>query len=290
MTDTVVITLDRFSSQANKIAAFLDACQLKYDDKAFEIAFGSYRKIVAVMSAGIVVRRIAPLLSDKWTDPAVVVVSSDMKFAIPLTGGHHGANDLAKKLEGLGMVAAVSTATEAMGKESVEHVAERTGTDVLNRRSTRSVNAAVLDSDVPLYVIGSPSMVVAGPGTSVMLKKGEYIVGIGCARGVTAEEVSGSIENCLKEANIKESEVMAFATTDKKRREMGLLDAVESLGSNLVFLDDDTINAQPARSPSKAFIIGLNGVAEPCALALSKHKELIREKKIYGRVTIAIAR
>lgn len=290
MTDTVVIALDRFSPRAEKLAAFLGADRLRYDDKAFAHAFGHYRRIVAVMSAGIAVRDIAPLLSDKWIDPAVVVVGSDMRFAIPVIGGHHGANELAKKLEEMGMVAVITTATETAGKEPVERVAERTGTEVLNRDSTRSVNASVLDSDVPLYVIGGPGMVVAGPGTSVMLKKGEYIAGIGCARGVTAEEVSGSIRKCLEEANIKESEVMAFATTDKKRRETGLMEAVESLGSNLVFLDDETINAQPARRPSRALMIGLNGVAEPCALALSKHKEMIREKKVYGRVTIAIAR
>ncbi|HWR25917.1 MAG TPA: cobalamin biosynthesis protein, partial [Methanosarcina sp.] len=32
------------------------------------------------------------------------------------------------------------------------------------------------------------------------------------------------------------------------------------------------------------------GVAEPAALALSKEKQLICRKKVYGRVTIAIAR
>ena len=57
------------------------------------------------MSMGIVVRKIAPLLDDKWTDPAVVVVSPDFRYAIPLLGGHHGANELAKELAGLGLVA-----------------------------------------------------------------------------------------------------------------------------------------------------------------------------------------
>ena len=290
MRDTVVISLGRFSENAIKIAGFLDADMLPYDHDSFQSVFGRYRKIVALMSVGIVVRSITPLLADKWTDPAVVVVSPDMKFAIPLAGGHHGANVLARKLETLGMTAVISTATETMGKEAVEQVAERTGNEVLNKTSTRQVNAAMLDSDVPLYVVNGPGMVIVGPGVSILIKEGEYMAGIGCNKGVGEEEVSRAITAFLREAKILEKQVIAFVTTDKKRREKGLIDAVSSLGSNLVFIDDDTINAQIVTNPSKASIIGLKGVAEPCALAMSKHKELVVEKKVYGNVTIALAR
>ena len=79
------------------------------------------------MSMGIVVRKIAPLLRDKWTDPAVVVISPDFRYAVPVLGGHHGANDLAKELAGLGLVPVITTATESRGRDSVESLAERTG-------------------------------------------------------------------------------------------------------------------------------------------------------------------
>jgi len=69
--------------------------------------------IVAVMASGIVVREICPLLRNKWEDAAVVLVDKQMKYAIPLLGGHHGANDVAKKLEGLGLQAAITTSFEA---------------------------------------------------------------------------------------------------------------------------------------------------------------------------------
>ncbi|MDI6896262.1 cobalt-precorrin 5A hydrolase [Methanocella conradii] len=290
MTGTAVISLGRFIDSARKVADFLGADLLLYDKGAFASAFRRYRSIVAVMSAGIAVRGIAPLLSDKWADPAVVAISPDLRFAIPLVGGHHGANQLAKKLEKLGMMAAVSTATEAMGKEAVELIAERTGTEVLNRRSTRQVNAAMLNSDVPLYMVEGPGIVVAGPGVSILLKKGEYVGGIGCRKGTGKDDVRDAIARCLADAGIALSEVMAFATTDRKRHEKGLIDAIHSLGANLVFLDDETINAQPVEKPSKAIMLGLRGVAEPCALAISRRKEIIMEKKAYGNVTIAIAR
>jgi cobalt-precorrin 5A hydrolase len=72
--------------------------------------------------------------------------------------------------------------------------------------------------------------------------------------------------------------------------EPGLAAAVGILSGNLIFLDDDTINAQTGTGPSRASKIGLRGVAVPCALATSKHKELIMDKKVYGSVTVAIAR
>ncbi len=64
------------------------------------------------MSAGIAVRGISNLLNDKWTDPCVVVISPDFKFAIPILGGHHGGNDLAKKLKILDIKPIITTATE----------------------------------------------------------------------------------------------------------------------------------------------------------------------------------
>src|SRR5512137_250896 len=125
MTDTVVIALPYFQKDAERIAAFLGAEVAIYTPEIFADAFCTRKRIVALMSMGIVVRKIAPLLDDKWTDPAVVVISPDCRFAIPLLGGHHGANELAKELAGLGLVPVITTATESRGRDSVESVAER---------------------------------------------------------------------------------------------------------------------------------------------------------------------
>jgi hypothetical protein len=177
-----------------------------------------------------------------------------------------------------------------LGKESVEVIAQRHGCDVLNRDSTRPVNAAILDREVPVYAINGPATVIAGPSVSILLKKGVYSVGVGCRKGVRKEEVLDAIEQALAACKISTKNVFVFATTVKKMREPGLIAAIASLSAGLIFLEDETINAQPLRSPSRAGRIGLSGVAEPCALAVSKHKELVMEKTVYGRVTVAIAR
>ena len=241
------------------------------------------------MSMGIVVRRIAPLIHDKWNDPAVVVVSPDITYAVPVLGGHHGANELAKELSFLGIQPVITTATEATGRDSVELIAQRNGCDIVNRDSTRKVNAAMLETDVPVFAVKGPGIVIAGPCVSILVKKGEFTVGVGCRKGVRSKEVVDAIRNALEESGVAESDVLVYATTRKKSGEAGLSDAISALSGNLIFLDDDIINAQRGISPSRAVSIGLRGVAEPCALAVAKKKQLVMEKKVFGRVTVAIA-
>jgi len=290
MTDTVVIALPRFIGNAKRIAEYLGCEVREYGPETFAEIFPHADRIVALMSMGIAVRKIAPLLKDKWNDPAVVVVSPDMVYAIPVVGGHHGANKLAKELSGFGLLPVVTTATEAIGRYSVERIADRTENDILNRDSTRIVNAAMLDTDVPVHAVRGPSVVIAGPDVSILLRRGEYSVGIGCRRGVSPDEVTGAIGRALADAGISIADVMAFATTAKKYGETGLTEAIASLSGNLLFLDDETLTRHAGTSPSKAVRIGLPGVAEPCALAISKSEKLVLEKKVYGRVTVAIAR
>jgi cobalt-precorrin 5A hydrolase len=289
MTETVVVALKRFLPDAKKIAGFLGAVVIEYTPSAFSENFPTARRIVALMSMGIAVRGISPLLADKWTDPAVVVVSPDFRFAIPLIGGHHGANELAKELSGLGLVPVITTATEATGRDSVEAIAGRTGCDIVNRDSTRAVNAAMLDGDVPVHAVKGPGIIIAGPDVSILVKEGEYTVGVGCRKGVGADEVTAAIRQALSDSGIAEDDVLVYATTVKKLHEPGLSDGIGAVSGNLIFINDDTINAITGTSPSRAGKIGLLGVAEPAALAVSKRKELIMKKKVYGRVTVAIA-
>jgi cobalt-precorrin 5A hydrolase len=290
MTDTVVIALPRFSREAERVATALHTEYREYSPGIFAEIFPHVRRIVAVMSAGIVVRQIAPLLRDKWNDPAVVVVSPDLAYAIPVLGGHHGANTLAQELSALGIIPVITTATETVGRQSVESIAGRQGCTIVNRDSTRSVNAAMLDGDVKVHAVAGPAIVIAGPRVSLLVRAGTYTVGIGCRKGTGKDEVIAAIRSACAASGIDPGDVQVYATTAKKFNETGLVDAVSALSANLIFLDDDTINAQAAVSPSKAKRLGLSGVAEPCALAVAQHKELVMKKNVYGRVTVAIAR
>jgi cobalt-precorrin 5A hydrolase len=116
------------------------------------------------------------------------------------------------------------------------------------------------------------------------------IIGIGTRRGITKEEVIEAVKQALDDCGLSLEEVTALASAKLKENERGLLEAGEILGIRVNFLPDDMLNSYNPPSSSQASRFGLKGVAEPAALALSEEKQLICRKKVYGRVTIAIAR
>lgn len=248
------------------------------------------REVVAIMSLGILVRKLAPCLVNKWVDPAVVMITPDLRFVVPVIGGHHGANELAREISRYGPVPVISTATDVLGKVSVEALALREGLDVVNKDSTVDVNAAILKGDVPFYRIDGPAIIAVSGPASVLGRHGEYTVGIGCNRNTSRGEIVNAISLALREANIDRSQVLAYATTARKADEEGLIEAVRELDGLLLFLKDETLNSQNVSGRSRAELIGLIGVSEPAALSLSKHKELVMRRRSYGNVTVAIAR
>jgi hypothetical protein len=84
---TVVTALPYFQKQGEYIASALDGEFKPYRAGLFPELFQAADRIVAIMAVGIVIRGIAPLIHDKWTDPAVVVVSPDMQYAIRFLEG-----------------------------------------------------------------------------------------------------------------------------------------------------------------------------------------------------------
>lgn len=285
-----VIHLTRFTAPAERVASVLGADLVPYTPTAFSETVPRYPQIAAVMSMGIAVRGIAPHLHDKWTDPALVVVTPDLRLAIPVTGGHHGANAMARELAPLGAVPVITTATERAGVPSVEGLAAREGCVIVNSAATKPVNAAFLDGTAGVYTVPGPGVIIAGRDTAILLADGTYSVGIGCRKGVPASGIEAAIRSALATAGISSREVYVYATTAKKLHESGILEAVRALGGPLLCVDDRTLAEHPPQSPSRAPDIGLSGVAEPCALAASKRKELVLEKTASGGVTVAIAR
>lgn len=117
------------------------------------------------------VRDIAPLLNNKWSDPAVVVVDSNLNFAIPLLGGHHGANEISRKLSELGAVPVLTTATEVHGKPSVEGIADSLGCEIFNKESTVAVNCALLDQEIEVLEVKGPRIIVVDEDVSVLVRR-----------------------------------------------------------------------------------------------------------------------
>lgn len=74
--------------------------RITFDDTVEHIRamFAAGRPVIGICAAGILIRAVAPLLGDKWSEPPVIAVSEDGAYVVPLLGGHHGANRLAAEI------------------------------------------------------------------------------------------------------------------------------------------------------------------------------------------------
>ena len=86
----------------------------KFGDQIGDL-FSHYEGLIFIMASGIVVRTITPYITDKYNDPAVVVVDDVGRFVISLLSGHEGgANNLTHKVANiLHTDAVITTGTEA---------------------------------------------------------------------------------------------------------------------------------------------------------------------------------
>jgi cobalt-precorrin 5A hydrolase/precorrin-3B C17-methyltransferase len=72
--------------------------------------FATETPIIAICAAGIIIRSLAPRLSDKRAEPPVLAVAEDGSAVVPLLGGLHGVNDLAREIAAaLGVQPAITT-------------------------------------------------------------------------------------------------------------------------------------------------------------------------------------
>lgn len=115
------------------------------------------------------------------------------------------------------------------------------------------------------------------------------VVGVGARKGIDSAEAVDAISRALDEADCSMQDVRFLASAKLKENESGLLEAARILDIEIRFLPHELLNSYITPSPSQAQRFGLTGVAEPAALALSENKRLIFKKKVYGRITVAIA-
>ncbi len=293
--------------------------------------YGSYEGFVFLMATGIVVRMIAEYIKDKRYDPAVVVMDITGRFAISLVSGHlGGANALARRLaEVTGATPVITTGTDVNETIAPDVIAMEIGGEVDDFEAMKKVSAALVDGDatgvVDLTGVNAPSLggslkpnvkilpsletLRASAVTAaivitnrmldvrdfgrpvVILRPKNLVAGVGCNRGTSAEEITGTIEAVLREHGLSIKSLKGLASVDAKRDEIGLVDAAKRLGLPLTFCDKATLNAVPdVPNPSEAPMkfVGVQGVAEPAALHVSRGS-LVVEKVKRGNVTVAVA-
>jgi cobalt-precorrin 5A hydrolase len=108
--------------------------------------FDRYSGHIFIMSTGIVVRLIAPLIKHKTQDPAVVVVDDGGHHAISLLSGHlGGANELARQIAAtIGARPVITTATDVNQVPAIDLLAKENNLLIENPVAIKTVNMALL--------------------------------------------------------------------------------------------------------------------------------------------------
>ena len=119
------------------------------------------------------------------------------------------------------------------------------------------------------------------------------IVGVGCRRGVPAQQVVTAIRSALDQAGVALSEVRLLASADIKADEPGLHEAAAQLGLPLRIIASEEIRMSGREFTRLEFVerhVGVPAVAEPAALLAGRRTRLFLPKTVIQKVTVAIAR
>jgi cobalt-precorrin 5A hydrolase/precorrin-3B C17-methyltransferase len=255
---------------------------------AVRAAFAECDQLVCFLATGAVVRLVAPLLSDKVSDPGVVCVDEAGRFAVSLVGGHGGgANELAREVgELLGAEPVVTTATDSVGVPGLDTLGFPVEGDVAG------VSRAMLDGEpVALEVelswplpalpsnVGSPAQqgiailrisdrILESADQEVVLRPPSLVVGVGASKGAPVDEVLGLVEEALRDAGLSPKSVAELATVDAKADEPGIVGAAGRLGVPVVTYTAEELAEVDVPNPSDAPLaaVGTPSVAEAAAL------------------------
>jgi cobalt-precorrin 5A hydrolase/precorrin-3B C17-methyltransferase len=282
-------------------------------------AFAECDAIVSFLAVGATVRLLAPLLTSKTADPAVVCVDEALRFAVPVLGAHQGGgNELARRVAAiLGAEPVITTASDAAGGAGLDEFGADLGFALEPGSDLAAVGAAILSGDrvtftadqqwpvpaLPPNVVrtdrpepGVPAVLVTDQTTIVtervvLFRPPSLRVGVGATRGAPAGEVGELIDGTLAELGLSTRSVRYLATAEVKADEPGLLAAAAERGWPVITFPAGRLAAVPVPNPSEVVrrAVGTPSVAEAAAL-IEPGSVLLAAKRASAHATVAVAR
>lgn len=281
------------------------------------------RTVLFIGACGIAVRAIAPHITDKLQDAPVLVMDESGRYVIPLLAGHvGGANEAAEYIAArTGATAVLTTATDIRGRFAVDVFAGKNGLQIVNKDGIAKVSAKVLagqkitvsveEARVQGEIQNVPEVqLVPWPpeqktdvliGTQddagevlLYLRPKEYVIGLGCRKDKEADALEEFISANLKAAGVRENEIYAVASIDRKQREQGIVAWCRKRRIPFLTFSAEQLGEVEGEFHGSAFVqqkVGIDNVCERAALRACKADgKIVWEKHAEAGMTIAIAR
>lgn len=243
-------------------------------------------------------------------------------------GGNALADEVASLI---GARAVISTASDVLGIPAVEMLARELNCVIEDPSQVKRINAALVNGEeVALYgtscherlaeLCRSTSHLMLCPDwnsflrTSAtayvlltnrelsyssltdraavcLLRPRNLVVGIGCRRGATVEEIESVVFSGLREGGFSPLSIREIATIQGKEDEEGLVELARRHGLPVRYHSPEALNGVGGLSCSEKVqtLMGVKGVCEPAALLSAPGGRLVLPKRKAGRVTLAVA-
>ena len=277
--------------------------------------------LVFVAAAGMVVRLIAPYLSNKDTDPAVIVTDHRGRFAVSLLSGHlGGGNDLAYEIAHiLDGQAVITTATDNLDYPGWDILARDNGLEIINKELLAKLTGVWLDGyelalidNLGLLPIDLPGVVhwpsidtlpqerygvyagcrkLSSHEKVLILKPDKLSVGIGCHSSISADEIEQALRNLLSTNDLDLSRVVRIASVSKRKDTPALFVLAKKLDIHLEFFEPEILASIKTPNPSAIAEqkVATPSVCEAASLANWAYAHLIVEKTKWPNLTLAAA-
>jgi len=285
--------------------------------------FSSDHVIIGVCASGILIRALAPLLAGKWQDAAVLAVDEAGKTFIPLLGGHHGGNRLARDLaDRLGGIAAITTPGDAMLGLALDEPPKgwKLGTPETVKPATAALLAGasarleieagsaawLTNSTLPQSEDGTILITATAregadddaisdvSDTAITYHPPVLALGVGCERGCPIDDLYDLVTETLAGQCLSVKAIACVISIDLKADEACVHELARRLGVPARFFDAQTLEAEAERLVTPSDVVfaetGCHGVAEGAALAtVGPNGKLIVPKHKTKRATCAVA-
>ena len=247
--------------------------------------------LLFIGACGIAVRAIAPLVKDKTTDPAVIVMDEMGRHVIPILSGHiGGANELARQIaEKTGAALVLTTATDVRGLPAVDQWAVSNGLAIENPAAIKAVSAAALDGRAVGVAITERDIQPPFPVT-LFLRPRTLALGAGCKKGVDPLAFEENALRFLRACGVSLLSVKCLATIDLKKEEGAMLHFSEKYHLPLMAYSAEELRAVPGVFAHSDFVEKTVGVGCVCERAAAKAGgTLLMGKTAIEGMTFALA-